>query len=108
MEDAFRADAVVVQCGVDLLGSDPLGMGNLTEKSLGDCITRILQLNLPTLFLGGGGYNLMNAAKCWTYLTSVIVGASISTEIPDHDVSFDFYKRIEISVLVTINLILQL
>lgn len=34
-----------------------------------------------------GGYNLANTARCWTYLTGVILGKTLSSEIPDHEVS---------------------
>ena len=54
IEEAFSADAIVVQCGADGLSGDPLGSGNLTEQGLGGCVSKILELNLPTLFLGGG------------------------------------------------------
>lgn len=33
-----------------------------------------------------GGYNLANAARLWTYLTSIILGKPISNEIPEHKV----------------------
>uniref|UniRef100_A0A674HFJ3 Histone deacetylase 8 n=1 Tax=Taeniopygia guttata TaxID=59729 RepID=A0A674HFJ3_TAEGU len=32
-----------------------------------------------------GGYNLANTARCWTYLTGVILGRTLSSEIPDHE-----------------------
>lgn len=34
-----------------------------------------------------GGYNITNAARCWTYLTSLILGCKIATDIPDNHVS---------------------
>jgi len=83
--DVFHADAVIVQCGVDFISGDPVGKGNLTEKGLGQCVARVMELKLPTLFLGGGGYNQRNSAKCWAYLTSLITGVSISSDIPEHD-----------------------
>lgn len=33
-----------------------------------------------------GGYNTANAARCWTYLTSLIVGSDIPFDIPEHKV----------------------
>lgn len=33
-----------------------------------------------------GGYNVKNAAKCWTYLTSVALNQSLSLDIPEHEV----------------------
>lgn len=35
---------------------------------------------------GAGGYNLANTARCWTYLTAVVLGKTLSSEIPDHEV----------------------
>ncbi|KAG9461089.1 hypothetical protein GDO78_018173, partial [Eleutherodactylus coqui] len=32
-----------------------------------------------------GGYHLPNTARCWTYLTAVILGRTLSSEIPDHE-----------------------
>ncbi|KAK3907984.1 Histone deacetylase 8, partial [Frankliniella fusca] len=81
---AFQPDAVVVQCGCDSLSGDPLGTFNLTLKGIGLCVKEILSWEKPTLFLGGGGYNLPNAARCWTYLTSLILNCNISSEIPDN------------------------
>ncbi|KAG8223576.1 hypothetical protein J437_LFUL003040 [Ladona fulva] len=82
--NAFAADAVVVQCGADSISGDPIGTFNLTPKGMGKCVERILSYKLPTLFLGGGGYNITNTAKCWTYLTSVILRKKLPTDIPDH------------------------
>lgn len=33
-----------------------------------------------------GGYNLANTARCWTYLTAAVLGKTLSSEIPDHEV----------------------
>ena len=33
-----------------------------------------------------GGYNVKNAAKCWTYLTGVALNQSLSLDIPEHEV----------------------
>ena len=46
----------------------------------------------PTLVLGGGGYNLANASRFWTYLTGIIVrGEELNSDIPDSDLFFDQY-----------------
>jgi histone deacetylase 8 len=97
----FRADAIVVQCGVDCVSGDPVGKGNLSEKGLGQCITKVLDLQLPTLFLGGGGYNKANSAKCWTYLTSLITGVSISYDIPDHNNFLLFGPDFDLGITVS-------
>jgi histone deacetylase 8 len=86
--DKFGPQVVVVQCGADGLSGDPLGTFNLTEKALVESVRCILDRNVPTVFLGGGGYNLVNTAKAWTALSYVIVGTEskeIPQEIPEHD-----------------------
>ncbi|TCD64178.1 hypothetical protein EIP91_004450 [Steccherinum ochraceum] len=91
VKDAFQPDYVVVQCGVDGLAGDPYATWNLAladgEGSLGWCIERICaQWQAKILLLGGGGYNSPNAARAWTYLTSIALGCTLSPEadIPDH------------------------
>ena len=54
---AFKPNAMVVQCGADCLSNDPLGGFNLSPIGIGNCLKKILSKNIPTLFLGGGGYN---------------------------------------------------
>ncbi|XP_025025851.1 histone deacetylase 8 isoform X1 [Python bivittatus] len=58
---------------------------NLTPEGIGKCLKYVLQWQLPTLVLGGGGYHLANTARCWTYLTAVILGKTLHSEIPDHE-----------------------
>lgn len=60
---AFKPSAIVVQCGADSLALDPLGGFNLTPAGIGKCLKTVLAARLPTLVLGGGGYNLPNAAR---------------------------------------------
>lgn len=54
--ECFKPEGLVVQCGADGLYGDPIGKNNLTLYSYGHCIKRVLQCNLPTLYLGGGEY----------------------------------------------------
>ncbi|KAG8744939.1 hypothetical protein FRC10_009174 [Ceratobasidium sp. 414] len=87
---------VVVQCGVDGLAGDPHAVWNWDvdverEGSMGWCTQRVVhwvrdRAGLKAVFLGGGGYNHPNAARAWTYLTSIITGdaLSINADIPDH------------------------
>lgn len=89
---AYCPNSVVVQCGADCINGDPACAFNLTPQGIGLCIKKILTWNLPTLFLGGGGYNLPVTARCWTYLTSIIVGCQISSSIPDSNVDFLCYS----------------
>ncbi|NXV98591.1 HDAC8 deacetylase, partial [Calonectris borealis] len=82
---AFNPDAVVLQLGADTVAGDPMCSFNMTPEGVGKCLKYVLQWQLATLILGGGGYNLANTARCWTYLTAVILGRTLSSEIPDHE-----------------------
>eukprot|EP00072_Mus_musculus_P063757 XP_011245972.1 PREDICTED: histone deacetylase 8 isoform X2 [Mus musculus] len=83
---AFNPKAVVLQLGADTIAGDPMCSFNMTPVGIGKCLKYVLQWQLATLILGGGGYNLANTARCWTYLTGVILGKTLSSEIPDHEV----------------------
>lgn len=40
---------------------------------------------MPTLVLGGGGYNIRNVSRAWTYETAVLLDTPISSDIPNND-----------------------
>lgn len=87
----YRPAAVVLQCGSDCLGGDPLGAFNLTTRGLGRCVeVARTACPVPTLVLGGGGYHRANTARAMAYLTGILVGgtgrecAIPSDDIPEH------------------------
>lgn len=61
--EIYRPGAVVLQCGADSLTGDRLGCFNLTLKGHGECVKFIKSFGLPTLVLGGGGYNIRNVSR---------------------------------------------
>ncbi|KAK7068413.1 Histone deacetylase 8 [Halocaridina rubra] len=82
--DVYAPNAVVCQCGVDAVTGDPLGEGNLTQEAFTSAVRHVLSLSKPTLFLGGGGYNKVNAAKVWTAITATILDISLPSDVPEH------------------------
>ena len=88
---SFSPDCVVLQCGADSLVGDPLGGFNLTPAAICDCVKRVMSYQLPTLILGGGGYNPANTARLWTQITATILGADLDDDIPDEDHFFTKY-----------------
>jgi len=84
VHESFSPEAVVCQCGADGLVGDPMATYNLTPRGIGKCLEWILDWELPTLLLGGGGYNYANTARCWTHLTAVALGEELSKDIPEH------------------------
>lgn len=83
----------MLQCGADALYGDPIDTEapfNLTLDGYLACVRLVMSAQLPTLFLGGGGYNLANTARLWTSIVAQLVGTPelIDTDIPDHDPYF--------------------
>ena len=98
VKERFKADAIVCQCGADCLVGDPISDGgaegfNLSLKSITKCVQHLMSWDVPLLVLGGGGYHLANTARCWTYLTAVLVSMELPDEIPDHKVSKQIFEH---------------
>lgn len=85
VKDVFDPQVLVCQCGADGIVGDPMSVFNLTHAALGSCIKTLLQWNLPMLLLGGGGYDSANTARCWAYITSLLLQQMLSTDIPDNE-----------------------
>lgn len=103
VRDTFRPNYVIVQCGVDGLAGDPQAIWNWAlggQGSLGWYVDQICRWESKTLLLGGGreaarnilylrypyvthvigGYKSPNAARAWTYLTSIAVRVHILSQ----------------------------
>lgn len=102
LEDVFskyNPDCVVCQFGVDGLYGDPMRCFNLSLQSYGTCLKTVLNWNKPSLILGGGGYNPANVARCWAFLTSLIVEEELSNEIPDHKYLLAYGPDYELNII---------
>ncbi|KZT22761.1 histone deacetylase complex protein [Neolentinus lepideus HHB14362 ss-1] len=85
IREAFVPDYVVLQCGVDGLAGDPTAVWNWGlggDGGIGWCVGRVLEWDVPTLLLGGGGYNSPNAARAYAYLTSIARGGPLPLDTP--------------------------
>ena len=67
-----------------MLVGDPIGTFSLTPQGLSQCVQSVLLWGLPTLLLGGGGYNFANTARFWTLCTGRAVGETLPVDIPEH------------------------
>eukprot|EP00879_Flechtneria_rotunda_P031981 GHRR01035122.1.p1 GENE.GHRR01035122.1~~GHRR01035122.1.p1 ORF type:complete len:335 (+),score=67.92 GHRR01035122.1:824-1828(+) len=70
----YQPDAIVLQSGADSLTGDRLGKFNLTIQGHARCHEYMMRFGKPMLVLGGGGYKIVNVARCWTYETAVLTG----------------------------------
>ncbi|WIA37846.1 hypothetical protein OEZ86_014700 [Tetradesmus obliquus] len=83
----YQPDAIVLQSGADSLTGDRLGKFNLTIQGHARCHGHMMRYGLPLLVLGGGGYKIVNVARCWTYETAVLTGqaASMRADMPPNE-----------------------
>ncbi|XP_050329478.1 histone deacetylase 8-like [Bactrocera neohumeralis] len=84
----YKPEVCVIQCGADALVGDPLGGTNLTPADLIECVEFILMNGLPTVLLGGGGYNFTNSSRLWTQLTATCCGVPLPEDIPADNSDF--------------------
>ena len=54
VNERYKPDVVVCQCGADGVFGDPMESFNLTPLSLGRCVQLMLSWKLPVMLLGGG------------------------------------------------------
>ena len=87
----YSPDCLVLQCGADSLVGDPLGGFNLTPAAITGCVKEMMSHGIPLLVLGGGGYNIQNAARCWTAVTATLTNSELEDDIPDEDHYFTKY-----------------
>lgn len=94
----YKPQLVFAQFGADTLIEDPMKGFNLTLDGPANCLKQLMKLDLPTVILGGGGYNLVNTAKLWTHLTGLVVGKELDLQIPDHRFFLDYRPSYELFI----------
>ncbi|KAL8455229.1 hypothetical protein Emag_000932 [Eimeria magna] len=80
--EAYRPDAVVLQCGADSVAGDRLGCFNLSINGHSEAVRYFCKAGVPAIFLGGGGYTLGNVPRCWAKETGDIMGVKLDSQIP--------------------------
>ncbi|GAB2240823.1 hypothetical protein Droror1_Dr00021341 [Drosera rotundifolia] len=83
VKEVYQPEAVVLQCGADLLTGDRLGCFNLPVKGHADCLAFLRSFNVPLMVFGGGGYTIRNVARCWCYETAVAAGVEPDNKLPN-------------------------
>ena len=80
--NAYKPNAIFIQLGLDTLPFDPFQSFNYSISSIQDIVLFILRtFQLPTVIVGGGGYNHANVAKCWTRLVAKLTGTEVEMDI---------------------------
>jgi len=83
-----KADALVLCCGADCLAGDPLSKMELSNVALWDAVDRLIAKGLPTVILGGGGYNPWTVTRYWAGMWGRISGRQFPERLPDEAVDY--------------------
>ena len=78
----WQPDALVLCCGADSLAGDPLSGMMLSNAALWDAVSGLLALGVPTVILGGGGYNPWTVTRYWAGMWARINGLPIPAILP--------------------------
>ena len=80
--DRVGADALVLCCGADCLAGDPLSKMELSNVVLWDAVDALIETGLPTVILGGGGYNPWTVTRYWAGMWGRISRREIPERLP--------------------------
>lgn len=76
---AFKPDAIILQCGADAVEEDPLSRLTLSNNAHFNIVRALIPLAPRLLVTGGGGYNPWSVGRCWTGVWATLN----NIEIPD-------------------------
>ncbi|WP_417721282.1 acetoin utilization protein AcuC [Salipiger sp.] len=81
--EAFRPDAVYLQCGADALLEDPLARLALSNNAHFSAVAALRDLAPRLVLAGGGGYNPWSVARCWAGVWATLSGQEIPDRLPE-------------------------
>jgi acetoin utilization deacetylase AcuC-like enzyme len=77
-------EMIMLQMGLDTLIGDPFSCFSYDSEDLADIVAFLKEeIKLPLVVLGGGGYNSIACAKCWTTTIAKVNEIEISQDIPE-------------------------
>jgi len=80
---AFRPDAIVLQCGADAVKEDPQSHLHLSNNAHWQVVAGLMGMAPRLLVLGGGGYNPWSVGRLWTGVWGVLNGLSAPEVLPE-------------------------
>lgn len=86
--EATELDALVVCCGADCLAGDPLSHMELSNVTLWDRVDELVALGVPTVILGGGGYNPWTVTRYWAGMWGRLAGREMPDSLPPEAVDY--------------------
>jgi acetoin utilization protein AcuC len=81
--EKFAPQAIVLCCGADSLAGDPLSGMQLSNVALWEAVDLMLEFRVPTVVLGGGGYNPWTVSRYWAGLWGRLSKQRFPETLPD-------------------------
>ncbi|WP_368040236.1 acetoin utilization protein AcuC [Ruegeria atlantica] len=75
--EAFKPQALVLQCGADAVAEDPLSRLTLSNNSHWKAVASLKDLAPRVLVLGGGGYNPWSVGRLWSGVWATLNGFDV-------------------------------
>lgn len=82
LAESFEVDALVLCCGADSLAGDPLSGMLLSNVGLWQAVRELLELQQPTVILGGGGYNPWTVTRYWAGMWGILNNQEMPQSLP--------------------------
>lgn len=104
--ERYRPEVIVAQCGGDSLYGDPIDLKNqfnLSTNGYCDCVRLIVDKDIPTIFLGGGGYNFANTSRLWCSIVGMLTKKKLTKDIPEHNNFLTYGPTYELSSTTGLN-----
>lgn len=96
---AFKPDILVTQLGVDSMASDPLTHLELTTNGFTKMVEMMKGWSIPWVALGGGGYDILNVARCWSLAFAIMAGIDLPDRLPDEFIAILKKQRLSARAL---------
>jgi acetoin utilization protein AcuC len=81
--ERFQPQALVLQMGTDPHYQDRLGHLRVTAAHWLGAVRRVHELDLPTVAVGGGGYNLDTVPRMWAAAVLMLSDAELPEALPE-------------------------
>lgn len=81
--EAFRPEAIVLQCGSDALADDPQSGLSLSNSAIWDMVAAVKSQTSRLLVTGGGGYNPWSVGRAWSGVWATLAGHAIPQRLPE-------------------------
>jgi len=81
--EAFGAEAIVLQMGTDAHPEDRLGHLEVGFSDWLGSVMTVNELRLPTVAVGGGGYNLSTVPRMWAAACLTLGDVEFSNDLPE-------------------------